>query len=144
MLTVWSLLYLAVALAFRVSNRNKWWWWWWWWWWYFWFKKDMGTDRQPAHRISGSSVLEGVLIHAHWRMLFYCWWCSLLCRQHLFMVFYWLAMSYAMVNPLIYFWMNKRWDFLPHLPPPVPILIPEAGATYQASSPAVNVYIVLL
>ncbi|XP_037084382.1 LOW QUALITY PROTEIN: uncharacterized protein LOC119104768 [Pollicipes pollicipes] len=29
--------------------------------------------------------------------------------QHLFLAFYWLAMSYAMVNPLIYFWMNRRF-----------------------------------
>jgi tachykinin-like receptor len=28
--------------------------------------------------------------------------------QHLYLGFYWLAMSNAMVNPLIYYWMNAR------------------------------------
>lgn len=30
--------------------------------------------------------------------------------QHMYLGFYWLAMSNAMVNPIIYYWMNKRWD----------------------------------
>lgn len=28
--------------------------------------------------------------------------------QHMYLGFYWLAMSNAMVNPIIYYWMNKR------------------------------------
>uniref|UniRef100_A0A1A9VEM5 G-protein coupled receptors family 1 profile domain-containing protein n=1 Tax=Glossina austeni TaxID=7395 RepID=A0A1A9VEM5_GLOAU len=28
--------------------------------------------------------------------------------QHMYLAFYWLAMSNAMVNPVIYYWMNKR------------------------------------
>ncbi|PNF38360.1 hypothetical protein B7P43_G08973, partial [Cryptotermes secundus] len=28
--------------------------------------------------------------------------------QHMYLAFYWLAMSNAMVNPLIYYWMNNR------------------------------------
>jgi tachykinin-like receptor len=27
---------------------------------------------------------------------------------HLYLSFYWLAMSNAMVNPIIYYWMNNR------------------------------------
>lgn len=30
--------------------------------------------------------------------------------QHMYLGFYWLAMSNAMVNPIIYYWMNKRLD----------------------------------
>lgn len=29
--------------------------------------------------------------------------------QHMYLAFYWLAMSNAMVNPLIYYWMNNRY-----------------------------------
>lgn len=29
--------------------------------------------------------------------------------QHVYLSFYWLAMSNAMVNPIIYYWMNNRW-----------------------------------
>lgn len=28
---------------------------------------------------------------------------------HVYLSFYWLAMSNAMVNPIIYYWMNNRW-----------------------------------
>ena len=28
--------------------------------------------------------------------------------QHVYMAFYWLAMSNAMINPLVYYWMNAR------------------------------------
>lgn len=28
--------------------------------------------------------------------------------QHVYLGFYWLAMSNAMVNPIIYYWMNNR------------------------------------
>lgn len=28
--------------------------------------------------------------------------------RHLYLAFYWLAMANAMVNPLIYYWMNAR------------------------------------
>ncbi|KAJ9579513.1 hypothetical protein L9F63_004832, partial [Diploptera punctata] len=30
--------------------------------------------------------------------------------QHMYLSFYWLAMSNAMVNPLIYYWMNNRFQ----------------------------------
>ncbi|PNF22942.1 hypothetical protein B7P43_G11682 [Cryptotermes secundus] len=30
--------------------------------------------------------------------------------QHLYLGFYWLAMSNTMVNPLIYYWMNARYE----------------------------------
>ena len=29
--------------------------------------------------------------------------------QHVYLGFYWLAMSNSMFNPLIYYWMNARW-----------------------------------
>ena len=28
--------------------------------------------------------------------------------QHIYLGFYWLAMANAMVNPIIYYWMNAR------------------------------------
>ena len=30
--------------------------------------------------------------------------------QHLYLAFYWLAMSNAMINPLVYYWMNARYS----------------------------------
>ena len=30
--------------------------------------------------------------------------------QHVFLGFYWLAMSNSMFNPLIYYWMNARFE----------------------------------
>ena len=30
--------------------------------------------------------------------------------QHIYLAFYWLAMSNAMVNPLIYYWLNARYQ----------------------------------
>ena len=33
--------------------------------------------------------------------------------QHIFLAFYWLAMSNAMINPLVYYYMNARFlDFI--------------------------------
>jgi len=29
--------------------------------------------------------------------------------QHVYLSFYWLAMSNSMVNPIIYYWMNNRY-----------------------------------
>lgn len=29
--------------------------------------------------------------------------------QHIFLAFYWMAMSNAMINPLVYYWMNARY-----------------------------------
>lgn len=29
--------------------------------------------------------------------------------QHVYLGFYWLAMANTMVNPIIYYWMNKRY-----------------------------------
>ena len=28
--------------------------------------------------------------------------------QHVYLFFYWLAMANTMVNPIVYYWMNKR------------------------------------
>lgn len=33
--------------------------------------------------------------------------------QHIFLAFYWLAMSNAMINPLVYYYMNAR--FVPYI-----------------------------
>ena len=33
--------------------------------------------------------------------------------QHVYLGFYWLAMSNSMFNPLIYYWMNARSDSKP-------------------------------
>jgi len=32
--------------------------------------------------------------------------------QHVYLSFYWLAMSNSMVNPIIYYWMNNRYYYL--------------------------------
>lgn len=32
--------------------------------------------------------------------------------KHIYLAFYWLAMSNAMVNPLIYYWLNARYKTL--------------------------------
>ncbi|EEC02440.1 tachykinin receptor, putative, partial [Ixodes scapularis] len=29
--------------------------------------------------------------------------------QHVYLAMYWLAMSHAMYNPIVYYFMNKRW-----------------------------------
>ena len=28
--------------------------------------------------------------------------------QHMYLLFYWLAMANSCVNPIVYYWMNKR------------------------------------
>ena len=32
--------------------------------------------------------------------------------QHIFLAFFWLAMANSAINPLIYFQMNAKWDFV--------------------------------
>lgn len=34
--------------------------------------------------------------------------------QTIYLAIYWLAMSNAMVNPIIYYWMNGRLELKPH------------------------------
>lgn len=36
--------------------------------------------------------------------------------QHVYLFFYWLAMANTMVNPIVYYWMNKRWATLNSAP----------------------------
>nr|XP_018916865.1 PREDICTED: tachykinin-like peptides receptor 86C isoform X1 [Bemisia tabaci] len=45
-----------------------------------------------------------IYIHHHKQKILYSWYI-----QHLYLGFYFLAMSNAMVNPIIYYWMNARF-----------------------------------
>ena len=35
--------------------------------------------------------------------------------QHIFLAFYWMAMSNAMINPIVYYWMNARYTKCPFI-----------------------------
>ena len=35
--------------------------------------------------------------------------CQAWYTQHMYLLFYWLAMSNCCVNPLVYYWMNRRF-----------------------------------
>ena len=36
-------------------------------------------------------------------------YCQAWYTQHMYLLFYWLAMSNSCVNPLVYYWMNRRF-----------------------------------
>lgn len=44
--------------------------------------------------------------------------------QEVYLAIYWLAMSNSMYNPIIYCWMNSRYDFCSFLPYPIRCAVP--------------------
>ncbi|XP_037084403.1 tachykinin-like peptides receptor 86C [Pollicipes pollicipes] len=103
---------LAMAVSYCIIGRE------------LWGSRSIGiqTDRQLASVRSKRKIVRMFIIVVttfavcwlpYQAYFVYVYHDSSLARadfvQHLFLAFYWLAMSYAMVNPLIYFWMNKRF-----------------------------------